>query len=109
MLQCPAFSRHSRERDHRGGPTLGGMVSPEMGPYRTRSAPPPLPQPEVQQPALGARIWRKLIGAPRSLADASLFHRLSLIPFLAWVGLGADGLSSSPHGPQERFRPPGEP
>jgi amino acid transporter len=33
-----------------------------------------------------------------------LWHRLSLIPFLAWVGLGADGLSSSAYGPEEAFR-----
>src|SRR6185503_9152786 len=26
------------------------------------------------------------------------------IPFLAWVGLGADGLSSSAYGPEEAFR-----
>jgi hypothetical protein len=51
-----------------------------------------------------ARIRRFLIGAPRSLTDRSLFHRLSLIPFLAWVGLGADGLSSSAYGPEEAFR-----
>ena len=36
------------------------------------------------------------------------FHRLSLIPFLAWVGLGADGLSSSSYGPEEAFRTLGE-
>ncbi len=51
---------------------------------------------------------RLLLGAPRSLADRSLFHRLSLIPFLAWVGLGADGLSSSAYGPEEAFRQLGE-
>ncbi len=53
-------------------------------------------------------MWRLLIGAPRSLTDRSLFHRLSLIPFLAWVGLGADGLSSSAYGPEEAFRTLGE-
>ena len=53
---------------------------------------------------LGARIWRFLIGQPRSLADRSLIHRLALVPFLAWVGLGADGLSSSAYGPDEAFR-----
>jgi amino acid transporter len=42
------------------------------------------------------------------LADKSLFHHLSLIPFLAWVGLGADGLSSSSYGPEEAFRALGE-
>jgi amino acid transporter len=54
------------------------------------------------------RLWRTLIGAPRGLADKSLFHHLSLIPFLAWVGLGADGLSSSSYGPEEAFRALGE-
>ncbi len=54
------------------------------------------------------RLRRLLIGAPRSLADRGLFHRLSLIPFLAWVGLGADGLSSSAYGPEEAFRTLGE-
>ena len=33
-----------------------------------------------------------------------MFHRLSLVAFLAWVGLGADGLSSSAYGPEEAFR-----
>ncbi|MFI5315856.1 MAG: APC family permease [Myxococcota bacterium] len=54
------------------------------------------------------RLRRVLIGAPRSLTERGLFHRLSLIPFLAWVGLGADGLSSSSYGPEEAFRTLGE-
>jgi len=45
-----------------------------------------------------------VFGKPRDLHDQRLFHRLSLIPFLAWVGLGADGLSSSAYGPDEAFR-----
>lgn len=59
-------------------------------------------------PSLLARIRRRMIGAPRDLSDRALFHRLSLIPFLAWVGLGADGLSSSCYGPEEAFRTLGE-
>jgi amino acid transporter len=50
------------------------------------------------------RIRRFLFGKPRDLSDQRLFHRLSLIPFLAWVGLGADGLSSSAYGPEEAFK-----
>jgi hypothetical protein len=38
-----------------------------------------------------------------SLEDKSLFHRLPLIAFFAWVALGADGLSSSSYGPEEAF------
>ncbi|MBF0480867.1 MAG: APC family permease [Desulfovibrionaceae bacterium] len=56
------------------------------------------------QPGLPARIYRRLIGAPRDLGDHSIFHKMALIPFLAWIGLGADGLSSSAYGPEEAFR-----
>jgi amino acid transporter len=51
-----------------------------------------------------ARIRRRLIGAPRDVNEPSIFHKLSLIPILAWIGLGADGLSSSSYGPEEAFR-----
>ncbi len=54
--------------------------------------------------SLPARLKRILIGPPRDLADSSLHHRITLIAFLAWVGLGADGLSSSAYGPEEAFR-----
>jgi amino acid transporter len=40
--------------------------------------------------------------------DKSIFRKISLIPILAWVGLGADGLSSSAYGPEEAFRALGE-
>lgn len=59
-------------------------------------------------PGRGGRIRRILFGGPRNLRDHTLFHRLSLVPFLAWVGLGADGLSSSAYGPEEAFRQLGE-
>jgi amino acid transporter len=45
-----------------------------------------------------------LIGKPRDIHDPKLFHKISLIAFLAWVRLGADGLSSSAYGPDEAFR-----
>jgi hypothetical protein len=32
-----------------------------------------------------------LIGPPRGIRDPHVFHRLSLVAFLAWVGLGSDG------------------
>ncbi len=50
------------------------------------------------------RLKRLVFGPPRDLADSRLFHRLALVPFLAWVGLGADGLSSSAYGPEEAFK-----
>lgn len=43
------------------------------------------------------------IGRARNLSDAKIFHSMSLIALLAWVGLGADGLSSSCYGPEAAF------
>jgi amino acid transporter len=50
--------------------------------------------------------WLKalFIGRARSLSDQRLFHKISLVAVLAWVGLGADGLSSSCYGPEETFK-----
>lgn len=44
-----------------------------------------------------------LIGRARNLSDHRIFHNMSLVALLAWVGLGADGLSSSCYGPEEAF------
>ena len=40
--------------------------------------------------------------------DPRVFHHVSLAAFLAWVGLGADGLSSSAYGPEAAFKALGE-
>lgn len=65
-------------------------------------------EPIIEKTSRISRLWKWLIGRPRSLADRTIFHQLSLIPFLAWVGLGADGLSSSAYGPPESFIALGE-
>lgn len=57
---------------------------------------------------LAQKALRRVLGAPHDLRDPHLFHRLSLIPLLAWIGLGADGLSSSSYGPEEAFSALGE-
>ena len=44
-----------------------------------------------------------IIGPPRNVRDPHIFHNLSLVAFLAWVGLGSDGLSSSCYGPEQAF------
>lgn len=54
--------------------------------------------------SLFERIKYRFIGAPRDINEPSLFHKISLIPILAWIGLGADGLSSSSYGPEEAFK-----
>src|SRR5438105_14866050 len=60
--------------------------------------PPPLRPKGVQ------RLKRILLGRPKDLHDPHLFRHISLAAFLAWVGLGADGLSSSSYGPEEAFK-----
>ncbi|HQT93947.1 MAG TPA: amino acid permease, partial [Thermoanaerobaculaceae bacterium] len=51
-----------------------------------------------------ARLGRLVVGKPKDPTDPDVFHKLALVAFLAWVGLGADGLSSSAYGPDEAFR-----
>ncbi len=55
-----------------------------------------------------AWLRRAIFGAPKDVKDPEAFHQLSLIALLAWVGLGADGLSSSAYGPEEAFKALGE-
>ncbi|HEY1253004.1 MAG TPA: APC family permease [Thermoanaerobaculia bacterium] len=45
-----------------------------------------------------------LVGKARDPMDPRIFHAVTLASFLAWVGLGADGLSSSAYGPEEAFK-----
>jgi len=49
-----------------------------------------------------------LVGKPKDPTDPRVFHHVTLIAFLAWVGLGADGLSSSAYGPEEAFKALGQ-
>jgi len=54
------------------------------------------------------QVRKALLGGARDVRDPSLHHKISLIAILAWVGLGADGLSSSAYGPEEAFKALGE-
>lgn len=49
-----------------------------------------------------------IVGKSKNPQDHNVFHRLTLVAFFAWVGLGADGLSSSCYGPEEAFKALGE-
>lgn len=53
--------------------------------------------------AIIKKVKNAIIGKARNYQDPELFRKLSLIAFFAWVGLGADGLSSSCYGPEEAF------
>jgi amino acid transporter len=50
------------------------------------------------------RLRALLFGPPKDVHDEHTFHSISLVAMLAWVGIGADGLSSSAYGPDEAFR-----
>ena len=50
------------------------------------------------------KIRKTVIGNPRDLKDNSTFRQISLIVFLAWVGLGSDALTSSCYGPEEIYK-----
>src|SRR5437588_8077997 len=54
-------------------------------------------------PTVTEKVKALLVGKPLDLADKRVYQHISLVAFLAWVGLGADGLSSSCYGPSEAF------
>ena len=54
--------------------------------------------------SFGERLKNTFIGRAKALEDKGLFHKLTLVAFFAWIGLGADGISSSCYGPEEAFR-----
>ncbi len=58
----------------------------------------------MSQKGVAGVLRRIFIGKSKDLGDQKLFHNLSLIALFAWVGLGADGLSSSCYGPEEIFK-----
>ncbi len=48
--------------------------------------------------------WKQFfMGTPRNLLDPKSYQHVSLIALFAWIGLGADGLSSSAYGPEQAF------
>ena len=55
-----------------------------------------------------ANLRRKLFGRPLDPLDTKTRRHIALVAFFAWVGLGADGISSSCYGPEEAFRALGE-
>ena len=48
-------------------------------------------------------LHRRIAGAPLDPMDPATRKHVALVAFFAWVGLGADGLSSSCYGPEEAY------
>lgn len=53
--------------------------------------------------ALIKKTKQLLFGHPLNPFNPAILRHVSLVAFLAWVGLGADGLSSSLYGPEEAY------
>ena len=90
-----------------GGCSPTGGVAPVAGVVRERRAGCPASsgcQGRGRIAAVFDRLKRLVLGGPRDLRNPLTFHAISLVALLAWVGLGADGLSSSSYGPDEAFR-----
>lgn len=51
-----------------------------------------------------SKLRTTLLGRPLDPLRQDTRYSLALAAFLAWVGLGADGLSSSAYGPEEAFK-----
>ncbi len=49
------------------------------------------------------KLKKLLIGAPLNPFNPQILRHVSLVAFMAWIGLGADGLSSSCYGPEEAY------
>jgi amino acid transporter len=87
----------------------------QTGPVYIRYVPVQLPEEDTVGPKdswnwedIRAGARRTIIGAKKNIEDPSIFHKIALIPLLAWIGLGADGVSSSSYGPPEAFIALGE-
>ncbi len=50
------------------------------------------------------KIREIILGKALDPMKSETRHSMALVAFLAWVGLGADGLSSSAYGPEETFK-----
>ncbi len=53
--------------------------------------------------AMLERLWRFLLGPPHDPLQPETRQHTVLVPFLAWVGFGANSPSSSCYGPEKAF------
>src|SRR5262249_11861616 len=68
-----------------------------------RNSPAMESKPRKTSSSAATTLSERIIGPPRNVRDPLIFHSLSLIAFLAGVGLGPDGLSSFCYGPEQSF------
>ena len=57
----------------------------------------------MSQPSLLRKMFRLMLGQKLDPLNPQTRHGIVLVAFLAWIGLGADGLSSACYGPEEAY------
>jgi amino acid transporter len=57
----------------------------------------------LRKPTFYQRVHDLMLGPARDPMNPETRHTMALIAFFAWVGLGADGLSSSAYGPEVSY------
>ena len=71
--------------------------------YEKLNAPIPITITYVSLRPLLTKLRERFFGKALDPLNPATRHGMVLVAFLAWVGLGADGLSSSSYGPEEAF------
>src|SRR5262245_58400837 len=86
-LSDPSPADRSRNEEAPNGNPLRGDVLPQSLPSADDfGVVTGVGGPTGDEPSLPERVKTLLVGKPRDLKDQSLFHSVSLIAFLAWVG-----------------------
>jgi len=80
----------------------------DVSPHRPAGSGAQPPADDEPPKSFFGRVRRFFLGKPKDIQDPHLFQHITLVAFLAWVGLGADGLSSSSYGPEEAFKALGQ-
>lgn len=62
----------------------------------------------MSQTSILQKVQRLILGKKLDPLNPQTRHNIVLVAFLAWIGLGADGLSSACYGPEESFLALGE-
>ena len=61
------------------------------------------PPAAIDQPSTIKKLGRMIVGKDLDPLNPQTRQHIVLVAFLAWIGLGADGLSSACYGPEEAF------
>jgi amino acid transporter len=58
----------------------------------------------IQNKSFITQLKHLIFGEPNDPKGKGFFHKISLVAFLAWIGFGVDGITSSCYGPMQAFK-----